>query len=177
MNVGYESNFMIINLGTMFLTLVVMLTIPLCICVTLPCKSKSKWLTTKHKSLTNALHGNMFIRYLMEGCLDIAICSALNIMKGVEDGGLDWSDRFHIVNNVALIVLTLAVAAFPIWILYFYCTRFALWGDERFEHKYGALFEGLKTDQRSSMVYPLIFLIRRFALVVIATVTKEIVFI
>ena len=72
---------MIINLGTMFLTLMVMLFIPILLLLIRPCKSKSRWLTKKHTSLTNALHGNMFIRYLIEGSLDIAFCIALNFIQ------------------------------------------------------------------------------------------------
>ena len=176
-DVGYGSNFMILNLGTMFLTLVIMLTVPCCILVTLPCKSSSKCLTNKHKGCTDALRGNFFIRFLLEGCLDISICATLNILKGVEDDGLDWSDKFFIVNNVSLIVLSLAIVAFPVWVLIFYCTRFDQWMDEKFEHRYGAIFEGLHADQRSSLAYPFIFVIRRFALVIIAVVTKEILWI
>ena len=37
-DVGYEAKSMILNLGTMFLTLVVILLIPLCLFVTQPCK-------------------------------------------------------------------------------------------------------------------------------------------
>ena len=69
---------MIINLGTMFITLVIILMIPLWIIFTKPCKYRSKWLSKNHESLTKSLRGNMFIRFILEGCLDIAICSALN---------------------------------------------------------------------------------------------------
>ena len=73
-DVGYESNLLIVNLGTLYITLIIMLLTPVCICSTKPCKKRSKWLQKKHVSLLNALQGNMFIRYLIEGCLDIAIC-------------------------------------------------------------------------------------------------------
>ena len=91
---------MIVNLGTMFLTLVIILMIPVFILATKPCKSKSKWLTKKHISLTNSLHGNLFIRYLIEGCLDIAICIVLNFKQQRNEGELNWSSAFYIINNV-----------------------------------------------------------------------------
>ena len=40
-DVGFESNFFIVNLGTLFLIFLTMLTVPLCILVTKPCKSSS----------------------------------------------------------------------------------------------------------------------------------------
>ena len=53
------------NLGMMFLTLVVILLVPAWIICTKPCKNKSRWLTRKHSSLTKALHGNIFMRFLL----------------------------------------------------------------------------------------------------------------
>jgi hypothetical protein len=118
---------MIMNLGTMFLALVLMLTIPCWLLLTRSCKSKSQWLTQKHKSLIAALHGNMFIRFLIEGSLDIAICGTLNLYKIFSEGGFQWDNTFNFVNNVALIVLGSAVIVFPIFIFVFYCRNFSKW--------------------------------------------------
>ena len=76
--IGFESNFMILNLGTMFLMFVVMLTIPACLICTGPCRRCWPWLDRKHKATKTNLHGNVWIRFLMEGSLDIAICASLN---------------------------------------------------------------------------------------------------
>ena len=51
-DVGYESNLFVVNLGTLFITLVMIMTVPLCILFTKPCKSRSKWLQTKHHNTT-----------------------------------------------------------------------------------------------------------------------------
>ena len=37
-DIGFESNYMIINLGTMFLMFVIMLTLPACLICTGPCR-------------------------------------------------------------------------------------------------------------------------------------------
>ena len=84
-----------------------------------------------------------------------------------------WDSPFYVVNNITLIVLGIAVIMFPAWVLIFYCRNFAKWEDEGFENKYGAVFEGLRKDRRSSLAYPVIFILRRMLLVFISTVTKE----
>ena len=66
---------------------------------------------------------------------------------------------------------------FPIFILVFYCKSFANWSKRSFRVKYGALFEGLRTKKRSSLAYPIIFILRRFVLVFLAIVTKELLFV
>mmetsp|Transcript_6845 Transcript_6845/g.9408 ORF Transcript_6845/g.9408 Transcript_6845/m.9408 type:complete len:154 (-) Transcript_6845:1424-1885(-) len=76
--IGIESDFMIVNLGTMFLVFVVMLIMPACLICTGPCRSCWPWLDRKHKATATNLHGNVWIRFLMEGSLDIIICGALN---------------------------------------------------------------------------------------------------
>ena len=47
-DVGYESNLFVVNLGTLFLMLIFLFTMPICICITKPCKNRSKWLANKH---------------------------------------------------------------------------------------------------------------------------------
>ena len=66
-----------------------------------------------------------------------------------------------------------AIAILPIWIIYFYCKNFDKLGDAEFEHKYGASYEGMRTDSRAILAYPIIFMIRRFALVLVITVARE----
>ena len=176
-DIGMEANYMILNLGTMFLVFVIMLTIPACLICTKPCGRCWPWLDKKNTATATSLQGNAWIRFIMEGSLDIAICGSLNyIFIKKESGGLQWDTSFQVVNNLALIVLGIAVAAFPIWMMWFYCRNFKNWEDEEFEERYGAAFEGLKKDRRSAMGYPLIFMLRRFALVFVVTVGAKYLF-
>ena len=173
-DVGYEATSLILNLGTMFLTLLVMLLIPLCLLASKPFKNKSRWFSKKHESLARSASGNMFIRYMLEGCLDIVICAVLNFVNDMDsEDGMMWDSIFLKINNVSLIVLGIAVAIFPLWVLIFYCKNFARWNDENFESKYGAVFEGLRTDRRSALAYPIIFLTRRSVFITIAYVTQK----
>jgi len=78
-----------------------------------------------------------------------------------------------IVNSLSLIILSPFVFSFPIWATFFYCNKFKKWEDESFQEKYGAALEGMRLDRRSSFGYVLIFMLRRFALVLIVTVFLE----
>mmetsp|Transcript_6846 Transcript_6846/g.9417 ORF Transcript_6846/g.9417 Transcript_6846/m.9417 type:complete len:86 (-) Transcript_6846:1131-1388(-) len=76
---------------------------------------------------------------------------------------------FEIVNNVTFILLSVSVILFPLWAICFYCKKFKKWQDKDFEEKYGAALEGLKKDSRTALGYPIIFMLRRFALVITVT--------
>jgi len=72
----------------------------------------------------------MFIRFILEGYLEIVICAALNLQYlAVSPGGLEWDSAFLIVNNCTLFLLSFAALVFPLWALAFYCKNFAKWRD------------------------------------------------
>ena len=79
-SIGYESNLTIVNLGTIFVTLVIILTVPVLLILLRPCKNSCKWMHTKHTSLTHAYYGNTYLRYLLEGCLDIVISVLIQLI-------------------------------------------------------------------------------------------------
>lgn len=121
--------------------------------------------------MTDSLYGNIWIRYLLEGSLDIAICCALNYIHiKQESGGFTWDNIFQTVNNIAIIVLGFSLLIFPFWAIFFYCCKFKKWKDEQFDERYGSALEGLKKDKRSSLGYPIIFTLRRLALVFVVTI-------
>lgn len=158
----------------MFLVFVFMLTVPCCLICIRPCRRMTSWLDKKYKSTATSMYGNVWIRYAMEGAIDIAICAVLNLTYSFEEAdGLRWDTTFYCVNNAALFVLLFAVAFFPIWALFFYCKNFDKWEDETFEERYGAAYEGLRKDRRASLAYPLIFMLRRFALVMSVILTEK----
>ena len=76
--IGYESNSMILNLGTLFLVLVLLLAWPCFLLCTIPCKRLCSCFKTKHEASSESFKGNAYIRYILEGFLDIAICASLN---------------------------------------------------------------------------------------------------
>ena len=167
-----EYKHMIMNMGTLFLMLICLLVVPpLFLIFTKPCKSCFSWVAKNHVSIGNSFKGNMFIRFLLEGALDIAMCAALNFLY-VEEG-IAWDSTFQVVNSVTLIVLVSAIFIFPVLAIIFYCKNFEKWDEEDFEAKYGAVYEGLNTKRRSSLAYPMIFMGRRFVLVLLVTVVRD----
>mmetsp|Transcript_38853 Transcript_38853/g.50866 ORF Transcript_38853/g.50866 Transcript_38853/m.50866 type:complete len:257 (-) Transcript_38853:602-1372(-) len=165
---------MIMNLGTMFLVFVVMILMPVVLLCTKPCRNVHPKVKEKHKSCSTSLQGNAFVRFFLESCLDIAICASLNATYLREnDAEMLWDTSFHVINNISLICLSLTIVLLPIWVLVFYCRNFKKWQNDGFEEKYGAIFEGLRTDRRSSLGYPMIFILRRFALVLVVTVGRD----
>ena len=79
-DMGFESYFMIINLGSLFVAFILLFAIPiLFILACRPFKNKSKYIAVKYRSTTDGLHGNMIVRYILEACLDICLCIGLQV--------------------------------------------------------------------------------------------------
>ena len=78
---------------------------------------------------------------------------------------------------MAILILGTSVCIFPVWVFIYYCKNYARWNDNDFDEKYGAVFEGLRKDRRSALAYPMIFLIRRSLLVIIAYATQKMYFV
>ena len=76
------------NMGTLYISFVVFLTLPAFILCLRPCRSKSRLIKDKSEKITTALKGDLFIRFFLEGCLNITFSSVLNIEHANEKGGL-----------------------------------------------------------------------------------------
>ena len=125
--IGFESNYMIINLGTMFLVFIFILCLPVMLIFTKPC-DRWKSVHKKRNGCKKSLQGNVFIRYFLESCLDISICASLNyIYSSAAEDSIRWDTMFQVLNNVTLIVLVVTIAVLPPWIIYFYCKYFKKW--------------------------------------------------
>ena len=69
---------MILNLGTMFIAFIFILSLPMLLVFTKPCAKCSQKFKKKHIGCRKSLSGNLFIRYFLESCLEITICVSLN---------------------------------------------------------------------------------------------------
>ena len=69
---------MILNLGTLFLMFVILLVIPVLLICSRPCKQCCTCFKKKHDLTSDSFRGNTYIRYILEGGLDIALCASLN---------------------------------------------------------------------------------------------------
>lgn len=139
-NADYESNFLIANLGTLFITFLVLLSVPMCVCASGPCKQKSPWIHRARTSTQASIRGNMWIRYLMEASLDVSISGTINLIVAFENGSMPVDSAFQIMNTTMMLVVYTVNMAFPGIILFFYLRNFSKWTEKDFDKKYGAIF-------------------------------------
>jgi len=123
---GYESYYMIINLGGLMVIFVMSISIPLFLILLLsPFKSRLKYAQNKTKALTNAMHGNILIRYVVEAALDISISVALQIYYRDLNGGLfGSSSAFDVTNSLMTIIFGPVVTLGIILLLVYYVKTF-----------------------------------------------------
>ena len=127
--------------------------------------------------MSDGLRGNILIRFLLEACLDIAICIVLQLYYSDLNGGISFGTTFEVFNSVFSILLGIATALFLPVSMVFYLKNFKNWGDEVFASRYGAFYDGLRTDRKSSLLFHIIFLIRRFAFTMMAIYAGEYLFV
>lgn len=173
---GYESSFLISNLGTLFITFLIILTVPLCVFASRPCIGKSPWIKRKHTSTLAAMRGNLWIRYLMEASLDVSISGTINLIVDIENSKVPMSSTFDVINSISLILIYTVNLAFPVIILVFYARNYSRWTKPDFDKKYGAIFTGLRKDRKSSLLYPFVFCFRRIVLTIVVILASKYLF-
>ena len=171
----FESYYTILNLGSCAVIFVLSLALPLLIILVLsPVKNRSKAAREQSKSLTNAMRGNIILRFIIETCLDIAICVILQFYYNDLNGGLFSNNKpFYLTNSIITVILGPAVVIFSCVMAVFYLRTFERWGDPEFEDRYGAVFEGLRRETKLALLYPAIFIIRRVLFAVVAILFAE----
>lgn len=102
--------------------------------------------------------------------MDLAISASLNVIYlRLPDTTFSWSSFFEFTNNIVFLSFSAILITFPVFVVVFYGFNFKRWNDENFHKRYGALYEGLKTNKVMSLAYLVIFLMRRIVLVVVVT--------
>ena len=130
---GYESRFIIINLGMVFFTLVIMIGLAIATIVCYPCETRFIRVERRVKKIRSGLFWNGFLRFMIEGSLEIfvglAINLSINIKNNSEDGSFlgPWSGAFNITNNLFLIIFPATCGFTLIFILLFYTINFSKW--------------------------------------------------
>jgi hypothetical protein len=167
---GYESRYMIVNMGMLFFVFLYLMLLILLTAVCTPCESRSNYLKKKMDGTRKSIYWGSFLIYFVEGSLEIYIAIFLNLTvkkndeSGEEEGGSyfgTWDNRFDVFNNLMLITMTIATALILFFIIIFYTKNFDNWEDEKFEEKYGAVLEEVKKTKMSSLVFVVFFLLRR----------------
>ena len=75
------------------------------------------------------------------------------------------------------VIMLIAMSLFLPFCIIFYLRKFRTWGDKKFENQYGTIFDGLRKDKKSSLLYPLMHFIRRFSFTAVAILATDQVFV
>ena len=126
------------------------------ILVTLPfvrfkcCRRFNFWMRKK-------LLWNFVIRLIFEESLETLYSVSLTFKYSTWNTSAFGSQTDYLLS----IILVLAIGSMPFFMVIFYLKYYDDWKNEKFDKKYGAPLDGLKKDQKSSLIYPVYFVIRR----------------
>ena len=129
---GYDQLYLVSNLGITFLILLGMLLLSLLLCLTKRIKKLPQKLLTKRENLLKSMYWNSYIRFIVEGTLEIFISAGINF-KYLFDSGVNPFDpsqggwQFRIVNTACLIVLSLVIMVSPVFVAWFYIRNKDKW--------------------------------------------------
>ena len=158
---GYESKNLIDNLGMVFLINL----IGLAAFATLGVLSYSKTLRYRsyrfialRKKLYNFLIWNGPIRFFLEGYIEYALSSMINIHR------LSFATFGNIVDSTFTIFYFVVCFAMPFYFMYFFWKNRYYLSDKDFMAKYEAAYEGCKTQFTSTVFYSFNFMFRRLVL-------------
>ena len=107
--------------------------------------------------MRNKLLWNFVIRLVLEESLETLYSVALTFKYSSFNTSAFGSATDYILS----IILTVAIGGLPFFMVIFYLLYFADWENEEFNKKYGEPLDGLKKNQKSSLIYPVYFVIRR----------------
>ena len=127
---GYDSLYATVNLGMTFVILVGIIMLCIFLKCTNSCKEMHPKFNTRHDETVKKLYWNTYLRFIIEGSLEIIISTSINIEYWHKMGIRPISDgtyHFMIINTCAVILLTMTVIATPFFILGFYLPRKDMW--------------------------------------------------
>ena len=76
---GYDKLYTVSNMGITFVILLSMIMISLILCLTKKLKSLPRSIETRRQNMMKSLYWNSYIRFLIEGTLEIFISALINI--------------------------------------------------------------------------------------------------
>lgn len=152
---GYGSPYLSNNLGSVFVIVLITSFLLLLSILLTPCRFERAQNFKAY--IDRKLKWNFVIRLVIEAYLELAFSVYFNLKyTGCNFNYIgSWVNYFFACLFAALIV------AAPFFILGFYHYHFIAFSEEEFEEKYGSVYEGLKREKRSVIVYMTYFVIRR----------------
>ena len=163
-SLGITSVLVTVNLGSMFLIIFYTVLGLLLSYLMLPFVKCFGFLKKQKDKLDTKFKWNWTIRVILEGAMDLSFACFLTY-RFIRPG--DFLSNF---NLAFAYVLGVATIVFPGFLLIFYCRNFKRMrdpDDEEFHETYGAPYEGLKIDQRSSIFYPFWLIVRRILFMIV----------
>ena len=85
-NTGYDKLYTVSNMGITFVILLSMIMISVILCLTKKLKSLPRGVETRRQNMIKSLYWNSYIRFLIEGTLEIFISAVINIRYLYESG-------------------------------------------------------------------------------------------
>mmetsp|Transcript_22704 Transcript_22704/g.16085 ORF Transcript_22704/g.16085 Transcript_22704/m.16085 type:complete len:205 (+) Transcript_22704:27-641(+) len=137
-SVGYSSRYTIQNMNTSFVMLVVFLVIIAIMILMIPCKFYNERIDRVFLGILNWCFWNPVLRFLIESCLEVSIALFIN-----------FKDHRHEVsasikaNNLFSFTLACLLGALPLFIMIFYSLKTDEFENKGFEHKWGAVYDGM----------------------------------
>lgn len=158
---GYESQNFIINSGLCFVVFMASLLGLAFIGICFMLEGRHVVFARLYRGLKNTLIWNFFIRLLLEGYIDLALASIIQIknlnINGFGDA-ISFSTGFSVLHLVVL---------FPFVCLAFLKTNFKKLDSMEVRKTYGSIYTGLRVDSVAALMYPLSYQLRRLMLCVI----------
>lgn len=162
-NTGYESDYAFVNMGTNVIILTILLFAMLLLLICAPCRNRRNCIGRAHRKCSGIVFWNFWLRLLIEGCLEIAISAGLYLLQeGALTAEREANPAYFLTNDIMSYFLLSLLLVLPIFILAFYCKNFERLGEEEFAAVWGSPYEGLRTETRSVLFFPVYFLIRRY---------------
>ena len=80
---------------------------------------------------------------------------------GVYEGNLNQEASFRVVNDIFSYILLVVLIMLPFFIGIKLFFNYEKWENEKFEGKYGSLYEDMKKEKKMTMFYNTYFMFRR----------------
>ena len=154
----FDSSGPIRNLQVMFLAMLLLAAIPIVLLVLRAVFFWNKKAISCIVIVKDKIFYNAYLRFGLEAYLELSLSSILrfrNFTFGTS------SENFHSIFAMILFAAVLAYLAFS---LFFLQSRHMILDTKEARNRYGGLFLALKTRERSAILSPFIFMLRRLLL-------------
>lgn len=171
-DLGYKNNNSILNLGSLFLFVVLYI---LKILLVYPIFLLAAKLTGKGNRLLKSMQKQMFygeiILLMIEGCMEFLISGYLNAIDPLFDSTFVGNKISLYVGYFSLFLIMVLMPA-----IFFYVLTQPLYfirHSPEFQQKWGMIYDGCKTKSKATMSFFLVFLIRRLLYLYVAFAFTE----